>query len=63
MRERRAITRAAAMAAAEQAAAILSRDPRVRLVYPFGSAADPEAHTRLWRALGERLEERRGSAT
>jgi predicted nucleotidyltransferase len=33
------------VAAAEKAAAILSGDPRVRLVYLFGSAADPEAQT------------------
>jgi predicted nucleotidyltransferase len=40
MRERPAIPLAEAVAGAEQAAAILSRDPRVRLVYLFGSAAD-----------------------
>ena len=45
MRERRAIPRAVAVAAAEKAAAILARDPRVRLVYLFGSAADPGSHT------------------
>jgi predicted nucleotidyltransferase len=45
MRERPAIPRANAVAAAEKAAAILSRDPRVRLVYLFGSAADGTSHT------------------
>jgi len=62
MRERRAIPRAVAVAAAEKAAAILARDPRVRLVYLFGSAADP-ASKMQWRTFSERLEERRGPGT
>jgi predicted nucleotidyltransferase len=45
MRERRVISRADALAAAEAATAVLARDPRVRLVYLFGSAADPTSHT------------------
>jgi len=45
MQERRAIARAAAVAAAETAAGLLARDPRVRLVYLFGSAADPDSRT------------------
>ena len=45
MRERRAISRAAAVAAAATAAGVLARDPRVRLVYLFGSKADPTART------------------
>ncbi len=36
---------AAARAAAERAAAVLARDPRVRLVYLFGSAAAPTRAT------------------
>jgi predicted nucleotidyltransferase len=39
------IPQAAARAAAERAAAVLARDPRVRLVYLFGSAADPTRTT------------------
>jgi predicted nucleotidyltransferase len=45
MRERPRIRRAAAVAAAERAAAILAGDSRVRLVYLFGSAVDPGVHT------------------
>jgi predicted nucleotidyltransferase len=45
MTERRAISRADAVAAAEAAAAVLARNPRVRLVYLFGSAADPTSRT------------------
>lgn len=45
VRERRSISRAAAVAAAETAAGMLARDPRVRLIYLFGSAADPTART------------------
>jgi len=45
MRKRRVISRGAAVAAAEAAAAELARNPRVRLVYLFGSAADPTART------------------
>ena len=39
------MSRADAVAAAEAAAAVLARDPRVRLVYLFGSAADPTSRT------------------
>jgi len=45
MRERGVMSRADAVAAAEAAAAVLARDPRVRLVYLFGSAADPTSRT------------------
>jgi predicted nucleotidyltransferase len=36
------LSRAAARAAAERAAQVLGKDPRVRLVYLFGSVTDPE---------------------
>src|SRR5262249_37729300 len=45
MRERGVMSRADAVAAAEAAAAVLARDPRVRLGYLFGSAADPTSRT------------------